>query len=1017
MRDLYENDTNPKKKPYFLIQYQINKEPTNNLNQCYPYISNFFLSLRNDQELMFKIIQKASIDDSRKCLSSLLINNFYENIVSSNYIEVELLAIIERSLKYEIDKLKKSNQPEHFLNDTVIGIILEGLIHKTDVKSYFNMIFTDIIDKMENKTNDIIHWNFKVSAINQLMDSIIKEKKIVIANNNNNLNQNNSYESSSTELSINNKSIEKEKEDDIFVTKYIPDLNKKELINFIQNEENENIKEFIINQLSELVNDDLVFSNSDFLKEIYSTNDPSSILNYYKKDFKRCTETIKELFNILNENTHLIPFSVKCICKIISILIKKKFRNINKTELNAFIGQFFFGKLFNPIFKNADFNALITSVIISKRTKINISHICFIINKLISGKFFLQKENSCYTPFNWFFICDILPSCFNFFDKITNVTLPSYIEKLINEPEKDNFYYDFFKENKNEIILHKSICFSINDFYTLFSIVEKNKEFFLQKPTVNGLDETIINQKLNERKVFKLTIQKLEIKTHSEAINNHLNIESNIKKRNFFLKYNIIYNEEFSKLMNINQKHTQPNFTIPELKNIKTDDDVLKNNIIKIQNCISKILYNYRNLNKMDFSEGTTINSINIFNELLKFLKIRSFVINNSIPTKWYIYSLLKLLKTIPKDYKENDYEKIYNILINNLNESIKNLDFEKLSQIFEKLKYTERYLQNLKLNLSAINELETTNLIKKFVENFPLEVEITYSIKKKKFQIEKSNYGISNELQDLNDFLFYKEKKRKKGIVCKNIIDFTNKFPPLIYYQEKQGINLFELETEFNLPLKLENYFNLIKEAMLRYRFFSEIKNKNNLYFKITSYIMSKIYDKIFPKEPEFDDIKIFHNSVRLSWIELSDLIGNNNYNFGNFLPETKELLVKFENEKSPLEKIECFNELYNKTKDIIQFNNESAEFIGVDDSLPICQYAIIKAQPSRLYSNYKYISMYMNKELKNGERGHLVSQINVIGEFIKNVSYEQFNGITQSQFIKKCNDVINNDTSSDLK
>ena len=59
----------------------------------------------------------------------------------------------------------------------------------------------------------------------------------------------------------------------------------------------------------------------------------------------------------------------------------------------------------------------------------------------------------------------------------------------------------------------------------------------------------------------------------------------------------------------------------------------------------------------------------------------------------------------------------------------------------------------------------------------------------------------------------------------------------------------------------------------------------------------------------------------------------------------------------------------------------------------------------------------MYMNKELKNGERGHLVSQINVIGEFIKNVSYEQFNGITQSQFIKKCNDVINNDTSSDLK
>ena len=152
-----------------------------------------------------------------------------------------------------------------------------------------------------------------------------------------------------------------------------------------------------------------------------------------------------------------------------------------------------------------------------------------------------------------FFILDILPSCLEFFNKIINVTLPSYIEKLINEPEKDNFYYDYFNENKNEIILHQSICFSINDFYTLFSIVEKNKDFFLQEPTVNGLDEKIINQKLNERKIFKLTLQKLEIKTHSETIINHLNVELNIKTRNFYLKHNTFYNEEFSKLMKINE--------------------------------------------------------------------------------------------------------------------------------------------------------------------------------------------------------------------------------------------------------------------------------------------------------------------------------------------------------------------------------------------------------------------------------------------------------------------------------
>ena len=675
MSELCQNNKN---KADFFIKYIFNKEPTDNLNQCFSYITNFLFSLRNDQELMFKIIQKASIDDSKECLSSLLINNYYENILSSNYIEIELLAIIERSLKFEIDKLNKSNEYQKFLNDTVIGNILDNLINKTDIKSYFNMIFHDIIDKMENKTNDIMPWNFNVSSIDKIMSIIKKEEeKGNVIDKKNNLNKSNSYESSSMDLSFNNKSFEKEKEKNDFLYKYIPDLNKKELINVIQNEENENIKEFIINQLSELVNDDLIYSNSNFLSDIYSCDNPSFILNYYQKNFQSCTEIIKELFDNLNENIHLIPFSVKCICKIISMLIKKKFTNITKVELNAFIGQFFFGKLFIPMFKNADYNALITSFIISKRTKLNISHLCIIINKLVSGKFFLQKENSCYTPFNWFFILDILPCCFDFFNKLTNVNLPSYIEKLINEPENDNFYYDYFNENKNEFVLHKSICFSLNDFYTLFSIVEKNKDFFLQEPILNGLDEEIKEQKLNERKMFKLTIQKLEIKTHLETIINQLNIESNIKKRNYFLKYNIVYNEEFNKLMNINQKPNQPNFSISEIKNIKNDDDVVKNNMIKIQNYISKILYNYSTLNKMDFSQEIKINTTNIFTELLKFLKIRCFVINNSIPTKWYIYSLLKLLKTIPKEYKEDDYEKIYNILINNISESIKTLKYK----------------------------------------------------------------------------------------------------------------------------------------------------------------------------------------------------------------------------------------------------------------------------------------------------------------------------------------------------
>ena len=47
-------------------------------------------------------ILKESIEDSDNCLSKL--NNFYENILSASYIEDELLALIGRSLREEINK-------------------------------------------------------------------------------------------------------------------------------------------------------------------------------------------------------------------------------------------------------------------------------------------------------------------------------------------------------------------------------------------------------------------------------------------------------------------------------------------------------------------------------------------------------------------------------------------------------------------------------------------------------------------------------------------------------------------------------------------------------------------------------------------------------------------------------------------------------------------------------------------------------------------------------------------------
>ena len=175
----------------------------------------------------------------------------------------------------------------------------------------------------------------------------------------------------------------------------------------------------------------------------------------------------------------------------------------------------------------------------------------------------------------------------------------------------------------------------------------------------------------------------------------------------------------------------------------------------------------------------------------------------------------------------------------------------------------------------------------------------------------------------------------------------------------------------------------------------------------------MDKLYDKIFPVESDIDDICIYQNSVRLAWIEPGNLIKNNNYNFDNFLPETKELILKLDSEKAPLKKIRYLTEVDNRISNIIAFNN-GGDFVGVDDTLPIFQFAVIKAQPNKFSSNYKYMSMFLNKEFKSGPKDHLISQMSVIGEFIKFISYDKLNDVSKEVFKQKCDEATKFDINN---
>lgn len=172
----------------------------------------------------------------------------------------------------------------------------------------------------------------------------------------------------------------------------------------------------------------------------------------------------------------------------------------------------------------------------------------------------------------------------------------------------------------------------------------------------------------------------------------------------------------------------------------------------------------------------------------------------------------------------------------------------------------------------------------------------------------------------------------------------------------------------------------------------------------------MGKIYDKIYPSEPYERDNKIFQNSIRLSWTEPKHYINSkNNFVFGNFLNDIITYFKLFDSEKTPRKKTLRMSQIFNSIEYLLRFNN-SGKKMGVDDQLPILSYSCVKAHPFRLYSNAKFVELYIVN--KNGKENNQLSHILGICNLIPTIKHSDLIGVTEEEFKKKCNEATEKDT-----
>ena len=1031
------NSNTKKKSSNVLKDYILVEDNYNYLKDLDRYIIDFLNYLWNEPKILANLLIKANIEETKTYLAPLICNNFYENILSHNYIQDPLIYIIYLLLKNEIDNFKDINEGiNNFLNNTPCSYLLQQLIEKNDIKEFFKLILKDALEDLNDDK-----FIFSIDKLSQWQREMGKKINRSVFDRN----YLNSKKVDNRGFRFSDDSGPKE-DFDIRNTHILTKINIQGITeddkNIIKNNINYQIFSaayLSIIPLSEIkeninkYNDDIClknyyeyllsntnedYSHNSFVSNIAKLKNSESILIFYQEHFLKVKEFINKILENIISNYRIIPYAIKCVAKMILQLISNKFPDSSEIQKNLFINKFLYNILMFPIFEKPDINALINDYIISNNTLYNLKIISYIISTLTSFRLFKDNDpsESDLTPFNRVFL-EKIPDIFKINKYIINIDLPHFIDGLINRTiNEDEYYFDFFNENPNEISFYKSMLLNIKDFYFLFKNLFQFKEEIIKPFSQNNdntsiyakfTDKSKINiksilallDKLNDSEIFKIllslvneneyTVKTTKTKTEGLFPKTIIN-EEKLKKVKYFHVSELLFNEKPKKIFDV--KQTFNYYHIEELKennfkNMSLKELQQKNNIIKCKNFFSSILYNIRYLDKINFNHETTQNVIDILRELTHFIKSSNYLIDGKIPSEWYSVSLMECLKKLPDDYKINEYKKLFDELTFELNESIKQNNFEYMSLLLEGIKFGNRN-KNFQQRVKEIYmDIELNNKANDIIENDNINVD--------------TNFKFSTK----NEFVDFFNLDKIKGNTFITIEKYIKNFPNLNQYnfcQESSGekINIFELQKKLNIPNKLNIFFNTIALYLK-----DKVKNENELQIisdKIFDYVMSRLNDKIYPKVKNDLDIDIFKNSCKLNWVEPENVIKDKtHYDFDFVLPDINKYFNLIRNEKSPRKKLINLSNIIDSINKLLKFTKDNMD-IGIDDQMPLIIYCFIKCKPWGIYTDCNFMQLYIGNK-KNQIEDSQLAELRTCCDFIINVNYTSFYDISDSEYIRK--------------
>ena len=1082
-------------------EFIIDKDFEDNFLDIYEPIKNLLFLFRDNYDYIITLISLISEKDGDEKISSLVelfCNQFYENILIPNPEQEELLLLICKLLEMEISPMNSACIDDFLNEDTFLGKFISSFNKRQEVKVFLSSLINPLIIDIDNNSTDN-YLGISLFAIkdfikekNQykekkdddkdfenwskleelLFDNITKSsiifKKIKKENKPKEKEKERRYVNEETEEEEEEDEESDEENDEEIVENWNKNINEnnkntednngseinnkyKEMLDLdflekeINNEKDELLRNLYIYQLEQITYEEDIFSNRgliEVLKENEFKENRKEIINKYKLNFMFIKNRIDSLIQSLIDKMESIPYTVRCICKVIFLLLQKKFPSLNHYIMNSFVGKFIFDKCIFPIL-NLENKNILEPRILSIDTKKCLNVIMSVLSYTNKCMLFNYNIDTEKTIFNHYII-ELIPILNKFYDKLIDIELPPVLNYLVkstqlyNDINVDNnrkmsnknllqnnseinekgSVYNYFHEHNDELLHLQCICFSLDDILSILSLIGKNIQAF------SGLPQF---------EVFKRAYEYIQ---QYDYIIDEKNNEDKDKKQ-FFVIFKTEKNSHFEKIIQQNKNN------ISTFVSGDQDADLISK---RFKFCIKTVLKGLNLLNNKDYSYLNMAVSSRKFFSALKYT-LDDFgelsEVKNKIPLKWYGQYIFNNKDGLDINYKKDDYARLYNEIYDEesyiLNE-LKSISSTIITRDGMNIRCAEKILQKEKYDNYHITQVREFVKIDRFVEEETIEVCIqTNEIgesnnkekeKEKEKEKDKNKKGRNRSAKIKLPLIIVEdnncphksskhvesegnEKNDKIPYHAYSIKDFITKFSENPWGEEKlynyiKPITLVEEDIkngnrENQIYTSLNHYMSIIKKHIRKNKNIFNLQSESDclaIAEKIEDYIMRQIYIHVYPKKELKADIDFYNQTKKLYWITPEHLDIKKVYI--NQLSNAVIWFKKIDEAKSIRDKLLCISGAYNTMNNTIKFSSGKNDNAGQDELTPIFQYIIIKAQPKRIFSNINYIKCFLDDSGLTGELGFLLSQMESSTCFIMSIDYQHLR-ITEEEFNQK--------------